>query len=89
MSTDIPAEDQHPRQRVAVTGPAGPAQMAYVDFGDGTPVVFLHGNPMSSYLWRNVMPPVAQLPTSTAPAARVPAKPSFCQFWRREANSRP
>jgi haloalkane dehalogenase len=30
--------------------------MAYVDVGDGDPIVFLHGNPTSSYLWRNVMP---------------------------------
>ena len=30
--------------------------MAYVDVGDGDPIVFLHGNPTSSYLWRNVIP---------------------------------
>ena len=29
--------------------------MAYVDTGSGDPVVFLHGNPTSSYLWRNVI----------------------------------
>lgn len=28
----------------------------YVDVGDGDPVLFLHGNPTSSYLWRNVIP---------------------------------
>jgi len=33
-------------------------QMSYVETGqpDGAPIVFLHGNPTSSYLWRNVMP---------------------------------
>ena len=33
-------------------------KMAYVESGqpDGEPIVFLHGNPTSSYLWRNVMP---------------------------------
>ena len=31
-------------------------RMAYVDIGTGDPIVFLHGNPTSSYLWRNVMP---------------------------------
>ncbi len=31
-------------------------QMAYVEVGTGDPIVFLHGNPTSSYLWRNVMP---------------------------------
>ena len=35
--------------------------MAYVETGRGDPVVFLHGNPTSSYLWRNVMPHVAPL----------------------------
>jgi len=30
--------------------------IAYVDEGQGDPIVFLHGNPTSSYLWRNVMP---------------------------------
>lgn len=30
--------------------------MACVDFGAGDPIVFLHGNPTSSYLWRNVIP---------------------------------
>ena len=30
--------------------------MAYVDAGEGPPVVFLHGNPTSSYLWRNIIP---------------------------------
>ena len=31
-------------------------RMAYVDEGDGDAIVFQHGNPTSSYLWRNVMP---------------------------------
>ncbi|MEM9124023.1 MAG: haloalkane dehalogenase, partial [Pseudomonadota bacterium] len=32
------------------------ARMAYVEEGEGDPIVFLHGNPTSSYLWRNIMP---------------------------------
>lgn len=32
------------------------SHMAYAESGAGDPVVFLHGNPTSSYLWRNVMP---------------------------------
>jgi haloalkane dehalogenase len=31
-------------------------EMAYVDVGEGDPIVLLHGNPTSSYLWRNVIP---------------------------------
>jgi haloalkane dehalogenase len=34
------------------------SEMAYVERGEGRPVVFLHGNPTSSYLWRNVLPHV-------------------------------
>jgi haloalkane dehalogenase len=30
--------------------------MAYVDVGVGDPIVFLHGNPTPSYLWRNIIP---------------------------------
>ena len=50
--------DTAPRkQTVDVLG----KRMAYVELGRGDPVVFLHGNPTSSYLWRNVMPHVAPL----------------------------
>jgi haloalkane dehalogenase len=31
-------------------------RMAYVEQGTGNPIVFQHGNPTSSYLWRNIMP---------------------------------
>ena len=31
-------------------------RMAYIDEGEGDPIVFLHGNPTSSFLWRNIMP---------------------------------
>jgi haloalkane dehalogenase len=41
--------------------------MAYVDVGEGDPIVFLHGNPTSSYLWRNVMPHVVPLGRCIAP----------------------
>ena len=33
-------------------------RMAYVEQGEGEPIVFLHGNPNSSYLWRKVMQPL-------------------------------
>jgi haloalkane dehalogenase len=41
--------------------------MAYVDTGRGDPVVFLHGNPTSSYLWRNAIPPVTPVGRCLAP----------------------
>ena len=31
-------------------------QMRYIDEGEGDPIVFIHGNPTSAYLWRNVIP---------------------------------
>ena len=34
-------------------------RMAYVEMGEGDPIVFQHGNPTSSYLWRNIMPHLA------------------------------
>lgn len=36
-------------------------RIAYVEMGDGPPIVFQHGNPTSSYLWRNIMPTLAPL----------------------------
>ena len=41
--------------------------MAYVESGEGDPIVLLHGNPTSSYLWRGVIPHLAQLGRTIAP----------------------
>ncbi len=43
------------------------SEMAYLDRGAGRPVVFLHGNPTSSYLWRNVIPHVEPVARCLAP----------------------
>ena len=50
--TQFNSTDPHPRRRVAVLD----TEMSYVDTGRGDPIVFLHGNPTSSYLWRNIIP---------------------------------
>lgn len=42
-------------------------QMACVETGSGRPIVFLHGNPTSSYLWRHVIPHVEHLGRCIAP----------------------
>ena len=63
MSDVIPAADPHPRKRARVLD----TEMAYVDTGMGKPVVFLHGNPTSSYLWRNIIPHVAVTHRCLAP----------------------
>ena len=62
-TTTISTVDPHPRRRVCV----GDTEMSYVDTGGGSPIVFLHGNPTSSYLWRNVIPYVSDLGRCLAP----------------------
>lgn len=47
---------EHPKKTVNVNGKT----MSYVEMGEGAPIVFQHGNPTSSYLWRNVMPHLAE-----------------------------
>jgi haloalkane dehalogenase len=42
-------------------------QMAYLEAGSGDPILFLHGNPTSSYLWRNILPELAPLGRCIAP----------------------
>lgn len=56
---------ENPDLRKLVT--VGDAEMAYVDIGEGDPIVFLHGNPTSSFLWRNVIPHVEGLGRIIAP----------------------
>jgi pimeloyl-ACP methyl ester carboxylesterase len=48
----ISAAFPYQKQRRRVLG----SEMAYVEVGEGDPIVLLHGNPTASYLWRNVLP---------------------------------
>ena len=43
------------------------ARMAYVESGAGRPIVLLHGNPTSSYLWRSVLPALEGLGRCVVP----------------------
>jgi len=52
INSSISAVDPYKRHRIPVLD----SEMSYVDTGQGNPIVFLHGNPTSSYLWRNVIP---------------------------------
>jgi len=47
---------EHTKKFVEVAG----RRLAYVEMGEGDPIVFQHGNPTSSYLWRNIMPALAE-----------------------------
>ena len=54
---------EHNKGKVTVKG----RKMAYVEMGEGDPIIFLHGNPTSSYLWRNVLGHVKDLGRCIAP----------------------
>jgi len=59
----ISAAFPYQKQRRQVLG----QEMAYVEVGEGDPIVLLHGNPTSSYLWRNVIPHLQPLGRCIAP----------------------
>src|SRR5262249_507087 len=59
----ISAAFPFPKQRRRIVG----REMAYVEVGKGDPIVLLHGNPTSSYLWRNVLPHLQPLGRCIAP----------------------
>ena len=52
MTTEFSAEPFAAKKYLEIKG----RRMAYIDEGEGDAIVFQHGNPSSSYLWRNVMP---------------------------------
>lgn len=52
MSPEISSEFPFESNFVEVNG----SHIQYVDVGEGDPILFLHGNPTSSYLWRNIIP---------------------------------
>src|SRR2546422_4596329 len=64
--------DPLPRRRIRVLD----TEMAYVDTGAGDPIVFLHGNPTSSYLWRNIIPHVVGERRCLAPTSSAWAIPA-------------
>ena len=55
--------EELPKKRIQVAG----LEMAYVEQGTGDPVLFLHGNPTSAYLWRNIIPHLADRARCVAP----------------------
>lgn len=54
---------ERPKKHLTVMGKS----MAYCEMGEGDPILFMHGNPTSSYLWRNIMPFAADLGRCLAP----------------------
>ncbi len=62
MTSPFPTAEL-PKKYVEVLG----KRMAYFEQGEGDPILFLHGNPTSSYLWRNVIPSVEGMGRILAP----------------------
>ena len=50
----MPISEKAYRQKTFA--PVKSSRMAYIEYGGGDAIVFQHGNPTSSYLWRNIMP---------------------------------
>ncbi|MGO4291074.1 haloalkane dehalogenase [Chitinophaga sp. RAB17] len=61
--TTISNTDHLPRKTVMALD----TEISYIDAGEGEPVVFLHGNPTSSYLWRNIIPWLSKYRRCLAP----------------------
>lgn len=59
----VKANMAYPKQQAIILGKT----MSYVEIGSGDPIVFLHGNPTSSYLWRNIIPYCEALGRCIAP----------------------
>ncbi|MFP3881537.1 MAG: haloalkane dehalogenase [Actinomycetota bacterium] len=75
--------DPRKKKTVEVLG----SEMAYVEHGSGDPIVLLHGNPTSSYLWRDVIPELSRLGRCIAPdligmgdSARIDSGPGAYRF---------
>ena len=67
--------------------------MSFVDEGVGDPIVLLHGNPTSSYLWRNIIPHLSGLGRCIAPdlirkKSLLPANTSSRRIHRKKSASR-
>lgn len=59
----ISSEERYTKKQAQILGHT----MSYVEEGAGDPIVFLHGNPTSSYLWRNIIPHAVNLGRCIAP----------------------
>lgn len=75
--------DPRKKKKAEVLG----SEMAYVEHGSGDPIVLLHGNPTSSYLWRDVIPELSNLGRCIAPdligmgdSARIDSGPGAYSF---------
>ena len=59
ISSDFPFESKH----LDIYG----SKIHYIEEGEGDPILFLHGNPTSNYLWRNIIPHLSKQGRCIAP----------------------
>lgn len=55
ISSEFPFESKYIEVKACLPDRQG-SKIHYIDEGEGDPILFIHGNPTSSYLWRNVIP---------------------------------
>lgn len=72
--TELPEKQKKKNQKISADFPFESkfleikgSKMHYIDKGKGDPILFLHGSPTSSYLWRNIIPYVTDLGRAIAP----------------------
>jgi pimeloyl-ACP methyl ester carboxylesterase len=96
----ISAAFPYQKKRKSILG----LEMAYVDEGQGDPMVFLHGNPTSSYAWRNILPDVqdfgrvvvpdligmgdSQKLPESGPGSYTFVEPPFCTICKKEGSQK-
>jgi haloalkane dehalogenase len=60
MQDNLPLTDEFPYESKWMT--VNRHRLHYIDVSEGDPTLFIHGNPTSSYLWRNIIPYLSRLP---------------------------
>jgi pimeloyl-ACP methyl ester carboxylesterase len=73
-TTNKSTDDENNKKQIAIEFPfqsnfvqVHDSKIHYIDEGKGEPMLFLHGNPTSSYLWRNIIPHLTDKARCIAP----------------------
>jgi hypothetical protein len=76
----LPKDEPLPKKTADLKG----VKVAYTDMGKGKPILFVHGIPTSSYLWRNVIRPLRDDYRCIAGSKRMEIMPFAGHFWQEE-----
>ena len=79
LEQEISATFPYTSRHIDVLG----SKLHYIDEGQGDPILFLHGNPTSSYLWLNIIPHVASCSADLSPSLPPPGQKDryACPFF--------